>query len=1158
MKFTVEVWKKQVEEQLRKLGHWFERRVTEDAPCLLYGYLCGLTLLPLIAAARTGQLLPGMVALGNLVEGVGGNLLANQLQTWKDQADEVTEAQVAEWVAEHASTNSDLRQALDSILQTMETIPQAPAALNEAQRELFVDTLRAELVDLGNVTRFEIALVDSGAIAQGPKAKAAGKRAVITDDMHQSIVATGDNNSISYILNQYLGRGGQKPKPAILRRQIDSYLTWLQDRCGTIELSGIKREGQQVMQLPLNEVYVPLEAYSFQDSRSIETKEVLGLGRRIVITGGPGSGKTTVLLHIAWAMALAITYDSPTFARKKLGFRDTLFNELKAILEKAYQLVQREYWYENHPLLEGLQLDRAHSLATQLAQVEADDPLPAKIKLAQEEVEKVRTLVRKAEEARGTLRRADERLFPDKIGEAEKVEAAISDARALALGKKDSLPLPIFIPLNAYAAHLRGLPDASDPYDTTLAAFISRHLIEKQSSFDLSHDFFQQILRDGRAVILLLDGLDEVPNEAERVRVREAIEELVTGRPTMWVVVTCRTVAYRERTALGKGFQEVRVHSLDDDHVEALVRRACTHLYPHDAKEQESKATDLLRGIMGIEAAHRRRFGENVERLISSPLLVRMLIVVYFSERRLPEQRAELYLKATDVMLLPEYAPDQTVAEELGRQVGGSKEIHRELVQHLAFAMHSRGESQGREITEDELRRILKENPAYVPLIDDLIALTRTRGTVLEERLSMYRFIHLAFQEFLAARYLAEIVRGEAGVEGIATFFEDGPILDSWWREPALLVAGYLSVVSPQIAQMFMRRMARLDQTSAKQASGLSAEVQLATSEAACAAFLEWPSATAELGRALAERIVALFQQPGLLSTVRPSLRTDADCALARLGDPRPNVGLRSDGLPEIAWSDIPAGSFLRGSDQCKDPQALDNETPQQIITLPAFQTSIYPITSAQYEAFIKDDGYTAKWQQCWTDSGWLWKKDRTGPETYDGVFDLPNHPVVGVSWYEAVAFCGWLTRRLRERGEIGIHEHVTLPSESQWEKAARGSDGRLYPWGDEADCDKANCRNAGIGTTSVVGCFPGGASPCDCMDMAGNVWEWCRTKWQDNYQDYQDDNDLEGDDARVLRGGSWDDHQASARCACRIESDPHNPKLKLYNIGFRVVISPA
>jgi formylglycine-generating enzyme required for sulfatase activity len=215
---------------------------------------------------------------------------------------------------------------------------------------------------------------------------------------------------------------------------------------------------------------------------------------------------------------------------------------------------------------------------------------------------------------------------------------------------------------------------------------------------------------------------------------------------------------------------------------------------------------------------------------------------------------------------------------------------------------------------------------------------------------------------------------------------------------------------------------------------------------------------------------------------------------------------------------------------------------PQHELDLPAFRIGKYPITNLQYDAFVRDGGYTERWRRCWTTAGWQRKEDRTGPEKYGGVFDLPNHPVVMVSWYEAFAFCNWLGEKLNLK--------VALPTEAQWEKAARGPSPtrgggvgvgvRRYPWGNEITPDHANYGETGIGTTSAAGIFSKGVSPYGTLDMSGNVWEW--TLSLDRPYPYLPDdgrNAPEAEGARVVRGGSWYDLQGGARCAFRSGASP-------------------
>ena len=282
--------------------------------------------------------------------------------------------------------------------------------------------------------------------------------------------------------------------------------------------------------------------------------------------------------------------------------------------------------------------------------------------------------------------------------------------------------------------------------------------------------------------------------------------------------------------------------------------------------------------------------------------------------------------------------------------------------------------------------------------------------------------------------------------------------------------------------------------------------------------------------------------------------RAAAADVLARLDDPRPGVGLRRDGLPDIVWCEVPIGPFTMGSGG--DPDAWEDESPQhEQSILHAYRISKYPIINAQFSAFVQDGGYANP--DYWTEAGWQWREsnDVTEPQTYGGVFDLLNHPVVGVSWYEAVAFCRWLMDKL------GVE--ARLPSEAEWEKAARGTDGRRYPWGDEPDPNRANYDETGIGTTSAVGIFPSGQTPYGCLDMSGNVWEWTRSLWGKDLSepsfkypydptDGREDLSAGNDVCRVLRGGAFS--ALVGAFAARFASGSSRSRY----LGFRVVVSPV
>ena len=228
----------------------------------------------------------------------------------------------------------------------------------------------------------------------------------------------------------------------------------------------------------------------------------------------------------------------------------------------------------------------------------------------------------------------------------------------------------------------------------------------------------------------------------------------------------------------------------------------------------------------------------------------------------------------------------------------------------------------------------------------------------------------------------------------------------------------------------------------------------------------------------------------------------------------------------------IPAGEFLIGSDPSVEEDARDNEQPQHTLYLPDYYLAKTPVTNAQYAAFVQ-----ATFHQ--QPSYWEGGKPPGGKE---------DHPVVNVSWHDAIAYCKWLAETTRKP--------YRLPSEAEWEKGARDTDGRIYPWGNRWDEKRCNTREIGRRDTTPVGAYPDGASPYGLLDMAGNVWEWCFGLSRDypyNPNDGREDLGAEG--IRVLRGGSWYNNQNNARCAFRGGSSPgYRGNL----VGFRVTASPS
>ena len=239
--------------------------------------------------------------------------------------------------------------------------------------------------------------------------------------------------------------------------------------------------------------------------------------------------------------------------------------------------------------------------------------------------------------------------------------------------------------------------------------------------------------------------------------------------------------------------------------------------------------------------------------------------------------------------------------------------------------------------------------------------------------------------------------------------------------------------------------------------------------------------------------------------------------------NPRPTPRVLTDVIPgELV--DVGAGPFWMGSAEAPD------EAPRRKVTLPGFQIERTEVTVAQYARFTTTGGYEDRAH--WSAGGWAWKEAQGKPPDAGAAGD---RPMVRVSFYEAEAFCRWAGRR--------------LPSEAQWEKAARGTDGRRFPWGDQADPRRSNhWIYKHSPPTTADGSWPAasarqGQSPYGVLQMAGNVWEWTRGRYG------RKQGATPG--WRVIRGGDWTSLLSWQRTTHR---EPCRPGLRRFNLGFRCV----
>ncbi|MDY7031406.1 MAG: SUMF1/EgtB/PvdO family nonheme iron enzyme [Thermodesulfobacteriota bacterium] len=645
----------------------------------------------------------------------------------------------------------------------------------------------------------------------------------------------------------------------------------------------------------------------------------------------------------------------------------------------------------------------------------------------------------------------------------------------LGLSLDEAVPIPIFF-------RLASMADAMKDGCSDVGSGASWQWVGRAMDNVYSHTkskMLQRLLDEGKCA-LLLDGLDEVADEILRNRIMDVVNSALSHWNKNLFIVSSRPFGYHDLANMEE-MATAHIDSFGKDEIIEFLKRWIQALYPD---EEERERTDYLPELQSAIIG-----SQPIKKLARNPVMLTCLCVVHWNERRLPEGKPDLLAAVLRWLL--------DAREETRKKRGYTNIFAEECFKALALAMTNH--SEGKQVIVD---LSWAANQLTLPFcdglgVDDQNRVHREGITFLEKEMldsgivekfgmGQVRFWHLNFQEHYAARSLVD--RSD----------------EEWWEiiRPRLW--------NPQWAEVLDHLAGCLAWTGQFR-TNLLVERILSTATRGDLASLA--RSVGVLGRIL--RILDVYEY-------KPPTRLGCDDAQKQVLD---IFEPKESALVPVEVRIAAAEALGQAGDHRFKP--LDPEM-LPIPGLPNVLLGKYPVTVIEYRHFIDNGGYEEPeyWGEYWgvkEENGWM------EPEYWDDQAEYLNRPVTGVSWYEAVAYCSWLSSQ--------TDRPFRLPKSEEWENAAVNLKGE-YPWGkDEPTPELLNFRR-NIGRPTPVGIYPYGAAPGGHLDMAGNVWEWI---W-DLYQS--------GGSRRVFRGGSWFNGARFCRSAIR---GYNSPALRDFYVGFRL-----
>ncbi|RRR75556.1 MAG: hypothetical protein EI684_04410 [Candidatus Viridilinea halotolerans] len=715
-------------------------------------------------------------------------------------------------------------------------------------------------------------------------------------------------------------------------------------------------------------------------------------------------------------------------------------------------------------------------------------------------------------------------------------------------------------------------------------------------------------LREGRA-LLLLDGLDEVVGQTVLPRVVETIMDAAKTFPGP-ILVTCRLLDYQEeRLRQVSGFPSETLAELNQEQIQQFIEDWYAELAASGRRPAAQAAADSK----ALRAAVASR--SELRALAGTPLLLTVMALVHAFRGSLPDARALLYAECVDLLLLRWRQPrgESDLIERLGLPQFRNSDLLA-LMARLGYAAHERAardatQTGPADLDEATVMALLAES--FAPYDDPrryqlaelvLGALTRGNGLLLKRGPQVYTFAHRTFQEFLAGYHL----KGQRDFRKLCLERAVQP----HWHEVLTLMVGYLVLQDRDLDKplSLVEKLisgSPLEQTLAGE---LLVLIGRERADAYDATLLQLPDGLWPRTRSMLLRLLSQGQPPAAPAPLRhraglalgllcygPLASLDRPALQIPMPDPRlpfAVLGLKAQhahGWRQALahyWCPIEAGPFWSGDERppqrdTRNPlakatdmvrrtlggQARDeHREPLRRVTLRHhYKIARYPVTNAEFARFVAAGGYQQ--QQWWTEHGWAWlqseqqgKNPALGNEYRPRVWDElrwnnPIQPVVGVNWYEASAYCRWLSAQGHSQGWLPDEQIIRLPTWLEWERAARHTDQRPHPWGDAPpDAERANYAASELGLSAPTGCFPRGVAPCGAHDLLGNVMEWTATA-AEHPRAVEPEADFERASGVIASYTGFNDEEAHMCCGAR---GGINPSGRGSDGGFRVVQSIA